>query len=381
MLEYDYVLYGQIQNIKKEYYEKTGSGMTFRQAVEQLAADKSFHHGIPKTPDFLSWNLSNYKEFRTRIHQIPIPLSAVLDVKRHTENNITHLFTKNKVQIAMESCYSPDLLISIDHFAVTYVLEGTCRLTLGRTRYVLQSGELCILPPGIPYSVLTRPSDLVINIISDKTQFEENFHSLLYHDNIVSAFFRRSLFQNVKEGIFFMLPPTRDVRSIIQHLFDEFLKNDAYSNTLFHNYLQIFYANIIRSTESTYNYYSNRRETSAKILMPAILEYITQNYRSLTLDLLSLHFHYESSYLSKLIKEATGKNYSTIVTGLKIAEAAELLLSTNKKIEDIAELTGYNSADHFTWSFKKVMGIAPRTYRKDFLSAPSEAITEKSIST
>lgn len=366
ILEYDYVLFGEIQNIKQEIYEKIGKGISFWDAVEQLASSGSHRYGIPEIPDFSTWNLRNYRDLRKMIYQIPIPLSDVLDVKRHTIDNITYLVTKNKVQISLESCYSNDQLLSVDYFAVFYVLEGTCVLLSQYGKYTMQVGELCILPPDTPYSVFTRPEDLVINIISDKAHFEENFHALLYHDNIVSAFFRRALFQNQKEGIFFMLPPTKDMRSIIQHLFAEFVKRDSYSNTLFNNYLQIFYANIIRSTESTYDFYSGQKEKSAQTLMPAILDYLAQNYQSVTLDLLAMHFHYENAYLSKLIKAATGKNYSTIVTELKIKEASELLIATDKKIEEIAEIIGYNSADHFTYSFKKIMKMAPRTYRKTF---------------
>lgn len=156
----------------------------------------------------------------------------------------------------------------------------------------MQAGELCILPPRTPYAVFTKPEDLVINIISDKTHFKENFHMLLYHDNILSDFFRKALFQDIKEGIFFMLPPTKDVRSLIQHLFAEFLKKDTYSTNLFNNYLQIFYTNIIRSTQSTYEFYSAQKNAPARILMPAILKYISRNYRTLSLSILSSHFHY-----------------------------------------------------------------------------------------
>lgn len=360
----DYVLFGQIQEIKEKYYKKTGTGIAFHDTVEQLVTSGNFRNGVPKIPDFLMWNLQNYRDLRKMIYQIPIPLSDVLDVKRHTIDNIIHLSTKNKFQISLEACYGNEQLISIDYFAVVYVLEGTCVLSFEHGGRTMQAGELCILPPQTPYFALTRPEDLVINIISDKVHFKENFHTLLYYDNIVSAFFRKSLFQNLKEGIFFMLPPSKDIRSIIQHLFAEFVKRDAYSNALFNNYLQIFYANIIRSTESTYDYYSGQKEKSIKTLMPAILEYMEQNYRSVTLELLAMHFHYESAYLSKMIKTTTGKNYSTAITELKIKEASRLLLTSDKKIGEIAEIVGYNSADHFTCAFRKVTGSAPTVYRK-----------------
>ncbi len=360
---YDYVLFGEIQELKQEIYENNGEKIGFGDAVGRLISSGAYKHGLPKIPDFLAWNLQNYRELRKMICQIPIPLSDVLEVKRHTIDNVIYLSTKNRVQISMESCYTDSRFLSVEHFVVFYVLEGNCILLSEPKKRTMQAGELCILPPGTPYSAFSGPKDLVINIISDKSNFKENFHALLYHENIVSAFFRRALFQNVKQGIFFMLPPTKDIRSIIQHLFAEFVKRDAYSDTLFNNYLQIFYANIIRNTESTYDFYSNQKDKSAKTLMPAILEYLEQNYQSITLELLAAHFQYEKTYLSKLIKTNTGKNYSTIVTELKLKEACRLLTETDKKIEDIAELVGYNSADHFTSSFKKVIGLAPRTYR------------------
>lgn len=365
--EYNYVLFGQVQKIKQSVFEKSGEGISFQDAVERLVSLGSHRYGIPAIPDFLTWNLKNYRDLRKMICQIPIPLSDVLDVKHHTADNITYLATKNNVQISLESCYADNQFFVIEYVAVFYVLEGTCVLTTEHGKRTMQAGELCILPPCTPYSIFTRPEDFIITILSDKAHFKNNFHALLYQENIVSDFFRRALFQNQKEGIFFMISPTKDIRSIIQHLFAEFMKKDSYSSILFNNYLQIFYANIIRSTESTYNFYSSRKEKTAKTLMPAILEYLIHNYQSITLERLAMHFHYESTYLSKLIKSATGKSYSAIITDLKIQEACSLLTTTSKTIEEISEIVGYNSADHFTYTFKKVTGSAPRTYRKLFI--------------
>lgn len=362
--QYDYILFGQIQDIKLKYYKKTGKRLLFHDAAEKLTDCGAQHHGVPDIPDFLSWNLRNDRDLRNLVCRIPIRLSEVSDVRRHTVDNVIFLSTKNKVQISLESCYASETLIAIDHFSVIYVLEGSCTLLTEHTRRVMQSGELCILTPQTPCAVLTEPDDLVINIISDRAHFKENFYRLLYHDNLVSAFFRRALFQNTKESIFFMLPPSLDIRSILQHLFAEFMKKDAYSNILFNNYLQIFYANIIRSTDSTYLFYADHEKTTVKMLMPAILDYITHNYQSVTLELLAAHFHYESAYLSKQIKAFTGKNYSELITELKIKEAARLLLTSDMQVDEISEAVGYNSADHFSYSFKKITGATPRSYRK-----------------
>ncbi|MCD7818656.1 MAG: AraC family transcriptional regulator [Lachnospiraceae bacterium] len=158
--------------------------------------------------------------------------------------------------------------------------------------------------------------------------------------------------------------PTKDIRSLIQHLFAEFVTADSYSETLFNNYLQIFYANIIRCSENQDNEPEPRKQAVSQTLMPAILNYINQNYHTLTLRALAAYFHYDSAYLSKQIRLSTGKKYSEIVTELKINEAKELLCATEKSIEDISGITGYSSSDHFSYTFRKMTGLSPREYRK-----------------
>lgn len=363
-LEYEYLLLGQIQEIKEIYYKSLRKRLSFRDAIKELTANGEQKYGVPDIPDFLSWNLQCYKELKRLICQIPVPVSNVLNLGYQNQDHVVYLSTAGRVQITMETCYKDEEYISIDYFSVVYVLKGCCILWVNHTTHKLQPGELCILPPKIPYAVFTEPEDLVINIISDKPHFEENFRMLLYHENIVSDFFRRALFQNVNEGIFFMLPPTKDIRSILRHLFAEFVKKDSYSDTLFNNYLQIFFTNMIRSTETTCQFYADKGNASIRMQMPAILEYIAANYQTITLELLAGHFHYDNAYLSKMIKLSTGKNYSTLITELKIKEATALLTASNMHIEEIAEAVGYNSADHFAYSFKKITGMTPRNYKK-----------------
>jgi YesN/AraC family two-component response regulator len=43
--------------------------------------------------------------------------------------------------------------------------------------------------------------------------------------------------------------------------------------------------------------------------------------------------------------------------------ALELLKRTNYKIYEIAELTGYPNTEHFSRTFKKIMGQSPKEYR------------------
>ncbi len=82
-------------------------------------------------------------------------------------------------------------------------------------------------------------------------------------------------------------------------------------------------------------------------------------------------FHYDSTYLGKQLKAATGSSYSQLVTKLKIDQARQLLEQTNLRIEAIAEQVGYHSADHFTYAFKRNTGTSPKEYRAKHRQGPS----------
>ena len=359
----EYITFGEIQKIKKQWYEKNGTGIGFQAAVQLLTDSGAVHSDIPKKPDFLSWDLESMDQFRRLTDQIPIPLEEIRSVKQEILDQITFLEIFNKVQISLESVYTENVLYSASYFTILYVLSGSCKLRLSDRTIEMQKGELCILPPDTPFCVFTVPGDAVINISSDKTHFEKQFHALLFQDNPLSIFFRHSLFENNTMCLFFMIPPTKDLKSIIQHMFHEFVTKDAYSHALFYDYLQILYANIIRSSQKTRDYYENRTGNSITMLMPAILESLENNYTTLTLEKLADQFHYDPAYLSREIKTHTGSNFAAIISNLKLQEGKRLLQETRLSIASVARQCGYHSTSHFCSAFKSQYGITASAFR------------------
>jgi LacI family transcriptional regulator len=49
---------------------------------------------------------------------------------------------------------------------------------------------------------------------------------------------------------------------------------------------------------------------------------------------------------------------------MRLKAAEQMLVTTDRKIEDIAALTGFCHAPHLCHALKKVHGISPREYRK-----------------
>ena len=63
-------------------------------------------------------------------------------------------------------------------------------------------------------------------------------------------------------------------------------------------------------------------------------------------------------------QQITGKNFSEILTELRLEEAKKLLRSSNLKISQVAEQIGYPNLQYFIRVFTGQMNMTPAEYRK-----------------
>lgn len=71
-----------------------------------------------------------------------------------------------------------------------------------------------------------------------------------------------------------------------------------------------------------------------------------------------------AGYLHVIYKHFFGVTCIGDVVRSRIQTACELLSSTNRTVEEIAQLCGYRYTEHFVRQFKARMGITPAKYRK-----------------
>lgn len=93
--------------------------------------------------------------------------------------------------------------------------------------------------------------------------------------------------------------------------------------------------------------------------------YLEENYRNeISLDTVAEFVNLSTSYLSFIFKENSGLNFVDYVNQFRLKKAKELLKNSSYNISQIAELSGYSSANSFSKVFKKYNGISPGQYRK-----------------
>ena len=78
-----------------------------------------------------------------------------------------------------------------------------------------------------------------------------------------------------------------------------------------------------------------------------ILKYIELHYATLTLPKLSAFFNYSERQLTRILKNYTGKTFSTLIQDIRLSRAAELLKQPTLPVTTVMEEIGYSNITHF----------------------------------
>lgn len=111
----------------------------------------------------------------------------------------------------------------------------------------------------------------------------------------------------------------------------------------------------------------NSKKNSAHIQTAGdIKRFIAESYSDseLTLYRIAEKVERPEKYISQLFKEVTDMNVSDYLEMVRIERAASLLRTEGCTVDEIASRVGYNSSHSFRRAFKRVMGVAPSSYRQ-----------------
>lgn len=108
---------------------------------------------------------------------------------------------------------------------------------------------------------------------------------------------------------------------------------------------------------------SNRNNQENEQLIQKVTQYIAEHYHlDISLDQCAQICNLSPQYLSKLFKRTMDISFIEYLTQVRVAEARELLETTDLLVNEIAERVGYNPKN-FIRVFKKQVGLPPGQYR------------------
>ncbi len=106
------------------------------------------------------------------------------------------------------------------------------------------------------------------------------------------------------------------------------------------------------------------KRTYPKTIHKALI-IIRESYTTpVSLAKLSVSCFISPEHLSRLFKKETGYTVTEFINTLRVSQASQLLVNTDKTVLDIAFESGFNTVEHFHRIFKKHTQMTPHRYRK-----------------
>ncbi len=125
------------------------------------------------------------------------------------------------------------------------------------------------------------------------------------------------------------------------------------------------YINIINS----FTHLLSKNTHSTKGVIDEVLKYIEDNIAGdLSLVTVSSTVFHSPTYLSKLFKKNMGVGFCKYVVNQRMKLACNMVLNSDKKINEIASIVGFDSVSYFIKTFKKTYNLSPQEYRNKYVS-------------
>lgn len=233
-----------------------------------------------------------------------------------------------------------------EHFSeVIFVVKGEGVVTIGGERYAVQQGDLLIYNQGViheEYSSATNPL--------------ETYYFGIEHCN------RPYLIAPEQCPVIKTMQHERAIQSLFIMLYEESQQQiNQYEEVSSHLLMTLMIW--INRLATQQEHHSSERD--AESLAIKIKEYLDTNYlRHLTLADIAKAFHMNAYYLSHVFHDKYNDSPIHYVLNRRMGEAKQLLVQTTMKVNEIAQLLGYENANYFTILFTKMMKESPTQFRK-----------------
>ena len=231
------------------------------------------------------------------------------------------------------------------------LLKGRISYFVNNKTFKLKEGDLIIIPKGVLHS--TDSEDCLYNerlLLS----FDERYY---YKDIGISL-------KKLCEENIIHIP--RENQPLIENMFykieAEYKTNYKTKNTLLKLYISELIAYLDR-----YRIKGELPAENTDTLMKNISEYINLNFdKAISLKILSEEFSISESYLSRRFKMAMGTCINEYINYIRISRAEEMLKNDNLPITEVALRCGFNDSSYFAGVFKRLKGITPYKYLKNY---------------
>lgn len=269
------------------------------------------------------------------------------------------------VCIVMNARYCPPFWHHLNFIKIMYVLNGEFLINISnKDHIILKQGNFILVPPNMKQSVFSyHDDDMIVNIFLKTSTFEQTFASLLLASNDLAPFFWKVMYGKDESSlIWFKMDTDPYLDEIICKMLDE---NDAPrsgGNFFMISNVMAFLGHALYHHRDTISSIWNTQLQDNTF--PAVIQYIHDNYNTITLPSLAEHFGRSEGYMSRYIRQETGYSLTYLLKEFKMKQAGKMIRDTNFSIAQVMYEVGYTDISYFYRAFKEYYGMTPLDFRK-----------------
>ncbi|QBE97400.1 AraC family transcriptional regulator [Blautia producta] len=284
-----------------------------------------------------------------------VTLSSIL------RNSLSHPLMQGNLRLIIHSRFSTIPFHSDEFISINYVYSGTLKLRLPKNEqiYQLTKGQYFIMNAEIVHSFeIAGANDIIMGFQIEPSILSNELLYGLQGQNPVVDFLINTLLGHRSDFSYYIASYQRDeqMSTLFEDLFCEYLEPSVCSEELVTCYLKMFFILVLRSS-------SQHLHQSSKVDILEILNYMQKHCNKCSLDILAEKFHFNAKYLSRLLHEKTGQNFSTLLMEMRFKNICYQLTGTKLSIQEIAENNGFTNQNFFYKKFQEKYGMTPKQYR------------------
>lgn len=252
------------------------------------------------------------------------------------------------------------------YFEFLYLYQGTLTTVLDGEILHLTEGDLCLMNLKAKHRILKGDNtrDVAFNILVLPNVFNNFFLRMNNSSSFVSSFFNEAFQYQMKSQNYLLFH--RDKQDcIFETIVQLMIACDNTPQPLQAEMLVSLFSALLAELTNQYQKhvsFGKPGQRSGRDIYE-IIQYIGEHLTDISLSALADHFNYAPSYLSRIIKQYSGKNFSEIILDIRLSQAAKLLIESNRSIQEIMFSVGCTNSTWFINKFKKKFHCLPHDYR------------------
>lgn len=242
-----------------------------------------------------------------------------------------------------------------DFYEINYVLSGSITEVVSGRSIPMQTGDAILMHPGV-FHVIRDDADAVVLNILIRPQWLF-FNLAAETEGALGQFATTADSEEYTEYlIFHETTATEEIGALIRASGSKAPSARLAAEGAFLTLLATLSHTAGRITVADGQDSGYRR-------FAAILSYLYENIRTVSVSELAARFGYSEAHLSRLFRRYTGEPPTALIKRARLARATALLWDSDAPIHRIAAEAGFPCAPHFHRLFKSTYGMTPEEYR------------------